>query len=109
MSGLGSETCLGADETGDPELHTRATAFLAAIKWHSLIALASKMRGTGCQLSEKFSMGHFNVVRRLTFEDGASWVVRLRLPELQSVFGTREVLHAEGCMGIEVATMKYIR
>lgn len=109
MSGLGSETWLGADETEDPELHARAIAFLAAINWESLITLASEMRGTGCQLSEKFSMGYFNFVRRLTFEDGASWVVRLRLPELQSVFGTREALQAEGCMSIEVAAMKYIR
>lgn len=108
MSGLGSGNWQGA-ATDDPELHNRATTFVASIKWDALIALASERRSTECQLSEKFSMGHYNLVRRLTFSDGVNWAVRLRLPALQTVFGTREALSVEGCMSIEIATMKYIR
>lgn len=109
MSGVGSDSWLGVDEDSDPELRERATSFIASIKWDALVSLATQKRGIQCELSEGFSMGNFNLVRRLLFKDGSSWVVRLRLPDLPSIFGTRERLSAEESMSIEVATMKYIR
>jgi hypothetical protein len=110
MSGLGSDTWLEASEIDEEsDLHTRATSFVAAIHWENLVTIASRIRGKPCTLSEKYSLGHFNLVRRLTFVDGVSWVARLRLPELPSVFGTREAMKPAGCMNIEVATMNYLR
>lgn len=111
MSMLGSESWLDAEDNEDgSELHTRATTFFAAIKWDTLTSLASRMRdGIACQLSDKFSLGHFNLVRRVIFADGISWIVRLRLPELQSFFGNREALSGQEAMKIEIATMHYLR
>jgi hypothetical protein len=110
MAHLGSDTWFGVDEIEeDSDLRSRATAFLAAVNWEVLTSIASQIRGVECTLSDKYSLGHFNLVRRLTFADGVSWVVRLRLPDLPDVFGTREAMKAADCMGIEVATMEYIR
>ncbi|GAB7328950.1 hypothetical protein MBLNU13_g00820t1 [Cladosporium sp. NU13] len=109
MSGLGSETWLEANEIDEEsDLHMRATTFVAAIHWENLLIIASRIRGMQCTLSEKYSLGHFNLVRRLTFVDGVSWVARLRLPELPSVFGMREAMKPAGCMRIEIATMNYL-
>jgi hypothetical protein len=110
MAHLGCDTWFGVDEIEeDSDLRSRATAFLAAVNWEVLTSIASQIRGVECTLSDKYSLGHFNLVRRLTFADGVSWVVRLRLPDLPGVFGTREAMKAADCMGIEVATMEYIR
>jgi len=109
MSGLGSDTWLEASEIDEEsDLHIRATTFVATIHWENLVTIASRIRGTQCTLSEKYSLGHFNLVRRLTFVDGVSWVARLRLPDLPSVFGMREAMKPAGCMGIEIATMRFL-
>lgn len=110
MGEVGSTSWLDATEydEGD-ELHTRATSFVASVNWDILTARASERRGSKCSLSDKFSLGHFNLVRRLVFEDGTSWIVRLRLPQLPSTFGTREALDPIVCMRIEIATMSYLR
>lgn len=111
MSAIGSESWRGAEnyDEGD-ELHTRATQFLASIKWDALRATASKCRGgIECELSDKYSLGHFNLVRRLVFNDGVSWVARLRMPLLQNFFGDREALDVHSSMSIEIATTNYLR
>ncbi|KAK3675980.1 hypothetical protein LTR78_004172 [Recurvomyces mirabilis] len=111
MSALGSDAWLNASAYDSTHpLHTRAADFIANIDWSSLTKNASQLRhGIPCTLSEKFSVGHFNMVRRLEFEDGVLWIARLRLPELNSVFGEREALDVENSMRIEVGTLKYIR
>jgi hypothetical protein len=110
MSNLGSDTWFGVDEIEeDSDLRSRATAFVAAVNWEALTSVASQIRGVECILSDKYSLGHFNLVRRITFADGVSWVVRLRLPDLPDVFGMRETMKAADCMDIEVAIMGYIR
>lgn len=110
MAGIGSDTWLEATEIDEEsDLHTRATTFVATIHWENLVIIASRIRGVQCSLSEKYSLGHFNLVRRLTFVDGISWIARLRLPELPSVFGMREAMKPAGCMSIEIATMNYLR
>ena len=111
MSAIGSDSWINADEfeSGD-ELHNRATDFVAKIDWEALTSLASKLRdGINCHVSDKFSLGQFNMVRRIVFEDGTSWVSRLRLPELKSVFGHREALDVRSSMQVEIATMAYLR
>jgi hypothetical protein len=110
MNHLGSDAWLDANEIDEEsELHTRATTFVAAINWEKLKSLASEIRGMGCELSDKYSLGQYNLVKRLTFVDGVSWIVRLRLPQLPSVFGTREAMKIADCMSIEIATMNYTR
>lgn len=61
-----------------------------------------------CELSDKYSLGYYNLVKRLIFLDGVSWIVRLRLPQLPSVFGTREAMESTDCMSIEIAIMNYM-
>lgn len=107
----GSDSWVGAgryEEGG--ELHKRAMVFLADTQWEALTSLASELHdGVPCRMSEKNSIGHFNMVRRLMFDDGTNWVVRLRMPELECVFGARECLDARRIMQIEVSTMKFLR
>jgi hypothetical protein len=108
---LGSASWIGAGEyeVGD-ELYERATAFLAAVKWDVLASFSSSLRnGIPCELAKGFSMGHSNMVRRIVFEDGVSWVARLKLPLLPSVFGDHERLDGASVLRIELASMKFFR
>ncbi|KAH9211764.1 hypothetical protein DL95DRAFT_525548 [Leptodontidium sp. 2 PMI_412] len=108
---LGSASWNGAADykTGD-ELHERAIAFFAAVKWDVLASLSSSLRnGIPCEFGEKFSIGHFNMVRRIVFEDGISWVARLRLPLLKAVFGDREALDPASSLKVEIASMKFFK
>lgn len=109
-SALGSDSWLGADEyESGSALHTRATNFLSTVKWDVLADIASKHRGgMSCQYEDKFSVGHFNMVRRIVFEDGENWVARVRLPN-ENMFAGREELEDSKTMEIEVASMKFFR
>ena len=111
MANFGSAGWSNADEyPQDSKLHARAINFVAKVNWAALTLHASKLRsGTACYLSDKFSLGHFNLVRQIAFEDGELWIARLRLPELHEVFGARETLDAQRSMQIEIATTNYIR
>lgn len=82
-SAIGSDAWLGADEyESNSPLHTRAIDFMKTVKWDVLAYIASKHRGgIPCRYGDKFSIGHFNMVRRINFDDGVSCVVRLRLPD----------------------------
>lgn len=107
---LGSASWNGAADykTGD-EFYERATAFFAAVKWDVLASISSSLRnGIPCEFGEKFSIGHFNMVQRIVFEDGISWVARLRLPLLKAVFGGRE-LDSASSLKIEIASMKFFK
>jgi hypothetical protein len=108
---LGSASWNGAAEykTG-AEFHERATAFFAVVKWDVLASLSSSLRnGIPCEFGEKFSIGHFNMVRQIVFEDGISWVARLRLPLLKAVFGGREALDRASSLKVEIASMKLLK
>ncbi len=108
---LGSSSWIAADmyEPGG-EFHERATKFLATVKWDLLVSISSGLRnGIPCSFEEKFSIGHFNMVRRIVFADGISWVARLRLPELKAVFGDREVLDVASSLKVEMASMKFLK
>ncbi|KAF4951956.1 hypothetical protein FGADI_7072 [Fusarium gaditjirri] len=62
--------------------------------------------GVPYSFSQKFSIGHFNMVRRIDFTNGTSWVARVRLPELRTVFGDREALGVASTLKLEVS-MEY--
>lgn len=105
---LGSDLWLGADayEPGGV-FHTRATEFLTAVKWDVLAEIAPTHRDDiPCRFEDKFSIGHYNMVRRVKFDDGVSCVVRLRLPDME-MFEGREALKASKVMEIEIARMKF--
>lgn len=111
-SSIGSSSWIGADayEPGG-EWHARAMAFLDEIKWHVLVSIASRLRGdTPCHLDAKFSIGHFNMVRRIVFSDGVSWVARLRLPPLTAESGGGDSLDvARRTLKVEVAGMRFLK
>jgi hypothetical protein len=108
---LGSDSWKGADayEVGN-EFHERATTFFASVKWDVLASLSSSLRnGIPCDFSERFSIGHFNLVRHIVFADGISWIARLRLPQLKAVFGDREALDNVSVLKVEIASMKFLK
>lgn len=108
---LGSASWNGVDryEVGD-ESYERAIAFLAMVKWDVLASLSSNLRnGIPCKFRENFSMGHFNMVRHLVFEDGINWVARLKMPGLESAFGCRDALNNASILEVEVASMRFFR
>jgi len=55
---------------------------LAAVPDEVLVRRARAMRRSAysCTVSERFSAGNYNIVRQLVFDDGLSWVIRLRMP-----------------------------
>jgi hypothetical protein len=110
MGHLGSASWVGADayESGD-EFHARATTFLATVQWDVLASISSRLRnGVPCDFSDKYSIGHFNMVRRITFADGVSWIARLRLPQLKAVSDS-EVLDVASILKVVIAGMKFLR
>lgn len=109
-SSLGSDAWLGASqyEPGS-EWHTRAINFFKAVNWDALATIAAQRRGgISCTVAEKFSVGHFNMARRLDFVDGVSWIARVRFPS-SAAAAAREALSEAKTMEIEVATMKFFR
>ncbi|KAK4613468.1 hypothetical protein CLAFUW4_09198 [Fulvia fulva] len=105
MATIGSDAWLGAG-SNDAE-QTRVTEFVARINWPALLHKASQgNNGVSCKLSEKYSHGINNLVRKLEFADGTQWVARLPLPELPDA---HEVVNPEHRLQVDIATMKYIR
>ncbi|KAI9748299.1 MAG: hypothetical protein M4579_007262 [Chaenotheca gracillima] len=92
------------------ELHNRATQFVKTVKWDLLAFRCAKLRGNiPCQFEEKYSVGHFNMVRHLVFQDGTSWIARLRMPSLDSEVRDSDVLESDQIIKVEVASMKFLR
>ncbi|KAJ5114023.1 hypothetical protein N7456_002557 [Penicillium angulare] len=96
-----------SDWEEDEEVQDRAIQFIEDIEWTKLTAICSMYRdGIPCFVSGSFHSGLFNMVRQVVFEDGISWVARIRMPNLCS--------HAKGPAGIqtalrsEIAWMKYL-
>jgi hypothetical protein len=108
-SPLGSDAWIGADEDEvGSSLHARANNFLQTVKWDVLASIASKQRnGIACRYEDRFTVGHFNMVRRVKFDDGVSWVVRLRLPD-KDTFAEREAITGSMAMEVEIASMKFL-
>ena len=102
---------LGAEryEEGD-RLKERAEAFFRQVSWDVLIRLCSDAhQNLGCRLHDKFSLGYFNLVRHIIFEDGEEWIAKFWLPDIPTVFGQRVLLDGESIMKSEVAASKYLR
>ena len=93
----------------DDRYNAETRKFFGAFKWEVLASIASAVRkGARCSYTDKYSIGQFNMVRRLNFDDGVSWVARIRLPaeatpvELDRYDGRR-------AFDIEIASMKFFK
>lgn len=107
---VGSEAWLGvSDHEPESIYHTRATSFFEAVNWTALLTIASRHNDNiPCKYTGSFSMGHFNMTRRIDFYNGTSWIARLRFP-LDAEAAQREALPREKVMQLEVAIMKFLR
>ncbi|KAK9860170.1 uncharacterized protein MYU51_010513 [Penicillium brevicompactum] len=104
---VGSDTWVGTDVyEDDSEFTQRVNKLLQDIKWDYLTTICSNHRDIPCYLSDKFSIGHFNMVRQVVFEDGKFWIVRLRMPDLGDGHLQEDVRKA---LSSEVACMKFFR
>ncbi|KAK7419615.1 hypothetical protein QQX98_003206 [Neonectria punicea] len=108
---LGSESWIGADATQSQDaFHQRASAFIAAVKWDALLSISSRIRhGTPCKVSDEFSVGHSNMLRRIVFDDQVSWIARLRMPPVSDLPDDREAASDARIMQVEVAGMKFLK
>ncbi|EKJ72851.1 hypothetical protein FPSE_06897 [Fusarium pseudograminearum CS3096] len=116
---LGSDSWFGIDQLGsgqldssqlDPDEREFAVATLAAINWESLLTIASNLRTASCTFTESFTMGQSNMVRRIQFSDGISWVARVRITQPNKYIPTgRELLSFADVVGIEVASMRFLK
>lgn len=49
------------------------------------------------------------MLRQITFENGDGWIARLRLRQLDHVFGEGEAMEAKTSTEIKVASMKFLK
>ena len=108
---MASSHWLGLEEYEEgTRLHERAEAFLRDVNWDILIQICSGVhRQFECWLNENFSLGHFNLVRHIIFEDDDEWIARLRLLDTSAFFGQREHLDVESIMKSEIVATRYLR
>lgn len=97
---FGSATWLGADFT------QRASKLWRDTNWEYLINICCELRQLQCRLVDKISIGHLSMERRILFEDGKSWLVRLRMPDLEG-FSTAQGMKM--ALSVEVACLKFLR
>lgn len=107
---VGSASWVGSDcYESDSKHNIQTRRFLETVKWDILASKASSFRsGAPCTYSERFSIGQFNMVRRLTFDDGASWVVRVRLPP-EATPAPLEEYDSPRAFALEIAAMKFFK
>ncbi|CAK1356491.1 unnamed protein product [Cercospora beticola] len=109
MSASGAEAWQGASKfPEDNPLHERVTDFVKSVDWDALRRHAQSVRGVACELSQSYSTGLDNVVRKIDFADGVQWVARLRMPDMGEAI-RRELLSARRTMEVEIVTMAYLR
>ncbi|KAJ5945993.1 hypothetical protein N7454_002832 [Penicillium verhagenii] len=108
---LGSSSWLQVDDQkSDDYFDLRAITFLESIKWDVLASICSRLRsGIQCGIDGKYSSGSRNIVRRVLFVDGVSWVARLKLPNTDMIPGAHDALDVASTLKVEVSTMKFLK
>ncbi|TGJ78387.1 hypothetical protein E0Z10_g10375, partial [Xylaria hypoxylon] len=100
---------IGSDLWNSENHDIRAHKFFDAVNWQALASIATGCRdGIQCSYldAEGFSMGQFNMVRRLDFVDGVRWVARVQMPPgVTSI--PLERYNGRRAHEIEVASMKF--
>ncbi|KAL9072018.1 MAG: hypothetical protein Q9157_005251 [Trypethelium eluteriae] len=116
----GSDAWTGGEEY-EEEYAARIDYFKNAFNETALLAHASSMRdGLKCMLHDNFSVGSFNFVKKISFEDGVQWIARLRLPQIEHFDenGYKHALHFDKKaetdkilynMQSELAAMEFVR
>jgi hypothetical protein len=103
-SAFGSAAWTGGEEYGG-EYTERIDDFLCKVNTSALLSYASSLRGNrSCTLSREFSVGNFNLVRNLEFEDGVSWIARLRMPSMPDSTPVPPLISRKGALGHAVRT-----
>jgi hypothetical protein len=108
MALLGADLWTSADMSGI-ENREQEQAFVTSIDWDRVLRKASALQnGQPCKLSEKYFMGTYNIIRRITFENGTQWVVRL---PMDPTLGSGKGMQADpaSIMQSEVAAMNLVR
>lgn len=110
---IGSEAWTNGVEYGG-EYIDRINQFIADIDDNALTSCASSLReNQPCTLSPRFSVGNFNLVRKIQFEDGVEWVARLRMPAMADEDGGKFGAVSPEKMLLdfqsELATMEFVR
>jgi isoamyl acetate esterase len=87
---------------------------LAKVDLEGLRSIASGLRdGRNCTISEKYTCGAYNLVFEIIFDDGVSWIARLRSASPMQVVSQEFVFESpsykQHIMESEVATMRYVR
>jgi len=87
---------------------------LARVDLQGLCTIASALRdGRSCVVSEKYTCGAYNLVFEVVFDDGVSWIARLRSAASMQVVSSELVFESpkykQHIMESEVATMRYVR
>ena len=104
---LGSDAWIGADRYNNAYTK-RIVDFMNALNEQALQAYASRLRDhRPCTLSDKFSVGTTNLVRKLQFNDGVEWIARLRMPPSEGNTLDKEKALTE--MQCELDTMEFVR
>ncbi len=107
---VGSDSWICADAYGtDDEINVQAVKFFNTVKWEVLASIASRHRdGKKCSFHDKFSLGQFNMVRRLNFDDDVSWVARVRLPP-EATPAPLSQYNSRRAFDVEIASMKFFK
>lgn len=87
---------------------------LAQVDLQGLRSIASSLRdGMNCTISDKYTCGAYNLVYEIVFEDGISWIARLRSASPVQVISQEFVFESptykQHIMESEIVTMKYVR
>jgi isoamyl acetate esterase len=89
-------------------------AILELVDLDGLCSIASGLRnGLDCYVTDKYTCGGYNIVFEIVFEDGLSWIARLRSASPMQVVSQEFVFESptykQHVMESEVATMNYVR
>ncbi|KAK9438138.1 Protein kinase-like protein [Metarhizium brunneum] len=112
---LGNVSWKGVGDYGE-EYAERIHKFIDKIDNKALESYASSLRGNQpCKISTEFSVGNFNLVRKIQFHDGVEWIVRLLMPPLPVAGQLVETVSPKAqekrllSMQSELATMEFVR
>jgi hypothetical protein len=113
---VGSDAWTNGEEYGG-EYADRIRHFLPKIDEGKLLEHAELVRQKkkgSCTLHPKFSVGQDNLVRKIRFDDGVEWIVRLRMPPFPgsgSDLGPdlNNHVHARQSFQSELDTMDFVR
>lgn len=87
---------------------------LDQVDLEGLKSIASHLRnGRKCRVSDNYTCGAYNIVFEIVFDDGVSWIARLRSASQMQVVSQEFVFESptykQHLMESEIATMKYVR